>query len=200
MKHNKDLVEIAKFLDRLNADFEALRDNQEQIIRAYNSLGTLWQDKVYSITGQVLSETAATTKEAYCAFCEVAVKLQKKHEILCEYQEIDEARHYGEMDFPGNFVWETVMNNGKVWVSAADVEAFERALADYLSILDEQVKSIVREYEAVGDSWMDEQYTRLGEDMAEFTKKTAAQSEALGQLAVLLAKKRKLLEETEDRL
>jgi hypothetical protein len=46
---------------------------------------------------------------------------------------------------------------------------------------------------------MDEQYTRLGEDIAAFTKKTAAQSEALSQLALLLGKKRQLLEEAEDK-
>jgi hypothetical protein len=199
MKHNKDLVEIAKFLDGLNADFERLRDNQEMIIRAYNGLAELWQDKVYSITGQVLIETADTTRKAYSAFSEAAVKLQKKHEILCEYQEISEARHYGELEFPTNFILENTMNNGKMLVSASDIESFERALSNYLEALDGQVKSVGLEYEAVGASWMDEQYTRLGEDIAAFTKKTAAQSEALSQLALLLGKKRQLLEEAEDK-
>jgi hypothetical protein len=199
MKHNKDLVEIAKFLDGLNADFERLRDNQEMIIRAYNGLAELWQDKVYSITGQVLIETADTTRKAYSAFSEAAVKLQKKHEILCEYQEISEVRHYGELEFPTNFILENTMNNGKMLVSASDIESFERALSNYLEALDEQVKSVGLEYEAVGASWMDEQYTRLGEDIAAFTKKTAAQSEALSQLALLLGKKRQLLEEAEDK-
>lgn len=199
MKHNKDLIEIAKFLDRLNGDFEGLRENQETIIHAYNSLAELWLDKVYFITGQVLSETAEATKRAYSAFSEVAIKLQRQHEILCEYQEIDEARHYGELEFPTNFILENTMNNGKMIVSASDIEEFERALANYLEILDEQVKRVGAEYHAVGESWMDDQYVRLGDDIAEFTQKTAKQSEALAQLSVILREKRHRLEEAEDR-
>lgn len=199
MKHSKDLIEIAKFLDALHASFESLCDNQKQIAKSYNNLAQMWSDKVYSITGQVLTETAVTTERAYAAFSEVCDTLRRQHEILCEYQEIDEARHYGELTFTHQFVWENSnMNNGKIKVAASDIEEFEKALAAYLETLDTEVKGVNREYTAVGDSWADDQYTRFGEQIAVFTKKTAEQQEALEKLGVLLEKKRHLIEAAEE--
>lgn len=199
MKHSKDLIEIAKFLDALHASFESLCDNQKQIARAYNNLAQMWSDKVYSITGQVLTETAVTTERAYTAFSEVCDTLRRRHEILCEYQEIDEARHYGELTFSHQFVWENSnMNNGRIKVAADDIEAFEKALAAYRETLETEVRGISREYAAVGDSWADDQYTRFGEHIAVFSKKTSEQLDALEKLGVLLDKKRRLIEAAEE--
>lgn len=197
MEHNKDLVEIARFLDNINGAFETLRDGQETLVSAYNILAERWRDRVYVITGQTLTETAKTIRKAYSAFSDAAIKLQRVHTALCEYQEIDEARHYRELEFPIGFDTEGNMNNGKMMVSASDIEAFERALASYNETLCEQVKRICLEYEAVGSSWNDIQYTRLGEDVAEFKKNVSAQSNAIAQLSALLGKKRRIIEEAE---
>lgn len=199
MRHHKDLIEIAKFLDHVNKSFSNLCDHQGSIVSAYNSLAEIWSDKVYSITGEALCETAGTTEQAYNAFYDVCARLQKQHEILCEYQEIDEARHYGKISFPKNFVWEdTVLNNGKMIVEASDIEAFEHALADYLDSLEQEMTRIQQEYENVGDSWADNQYVQLGEELEEFCRNTARQIESLEQLGNLLERKRIKILESED--
>ena len=195
MRHEKDLIRIASFLDGLNAAFGGLCENQRSMVSAYNSLAEIWQDKVYSVTGQALTETAASTEKAYKVFTAVCNVLRKQHEILCEYQEIDEARHYAELDFPKNFAWENgYMNNGKIKVEATDIEAFERALAEYLHTLETELSAIEREYNAVGEAWNDDQYVSFGEYITAFVRKTETQIQGLQQLGALLDKKRQLIE------
>ena len=128
MRHHKDLIEIAKFLDHVNKSFSNLCDHQGSIVSAYNSLAEIWSDKVYSITGEALCETAGTTEQAYNAFYDVCAQ----------------------------------------------------------------------EYENVGDSWADNQYVQLGEELEEFCRNTARQIESLEQLGNLLERKRIKILESED--
>ena len=86
------------------------------------------------------------------------------------------------------------MNNGKIKVEATDIEAFERALAEYLDTLETELASIEREYNAVGDAWNDDQYVSFGEYITAFVRKTESQIQGLQQLGTLLDKKRQLIE------
>lgn len=199
MRHNKDLIEIAKFLDAVHASFAELCDNQSNIVKSYNGLAELWSDSVYSATGEALTETAITTEKAYLAFTEVCGVLRRQHEILCAYQEIDEVRHYEELTFVKNIQWGSqAMNNGRMRVAIADIEAFERALDVYLDILEEETRKIRDQYRGVGESWRDDQYEAFGEHVEEFAHRVNEEIKYLDDLAVLLAEKRRFLEEEES--
>lgn len=195
MRHDKDLIEIANMLDGFHASFSRLCEQQSRITKSYNRLAELWSDKVYSITGECLTEVSMAADRVYSEFSDMARRLGEEHSRLCDYQELDEARSYPELEFPKDILWEeNGVNKGHIRVDPEDIKQFEVSLASYLDELGSIERDVAAKYAEAADFWRDEQYGRFGDAVNEFTHGISRETDKLSTLSLLLARKREILE------
>lgn len=166
---------------------------QEKADKAYNKLGTVWQDKVYTRTGTEMKATAGSITKIYELMSETIKDIQKRIITLHEYNDMPPPAPVRVQPFVIRLQEGIVPMNGHIKTDPIALQDFINALNNYINQVEQTIKAIRQKHDAMRSYWNDKQYERFTEIITQFSKKIEIQLQTLRQLNMLVKRKRELL-------
>lgn len=187
-----DVAQMPQFFRSAEDICNSFCENQSAIDRAFNTVQSTWRDKNAVTTCDRLTDTARDISRIYTGIIEALEYVVRVSANRAEYIDYVGITQPNIAQFTVN-IMEIHMSETVINTDPDALDEFKAALDKYIASIFDNVDRLSKLYSYIGNSWDDEQYVKLGDELSAFTNRMQTQVDVLYRISEFLKAKIEIL-------